>query len=81
MLESLKEIGKTVVSWPQLGPTASMGGAFLTYCIERIANSKPMESGRHVISLDAILDPAYSSAKETDERNTTIEAFKNMFNL
>lgn len=61
MFSSLQLLGKEIISWPQLGPTASMGGALLVYCVERIANNKPMSSGTHAISLDALLDPQYMS--------------------
>lgn len=79
MLTALTQLGKTIVSWPQLGPTAQAGGTYITYCVERIINGKPLNSMRAVISLDQIFDPDYFDDGEVAERNEAIAAFQKIF--
>ncbi len=55
MILSLKEIGKSVVSWPQLGGTAMVSGAAVAYCLRKIANNQPLENNRAIISLNKSL--------------------------
>jgi len=55
MLSSLQEIGKTVVSWPQLGGAALLNGAAVAYCVRKIVLGEPMPSGRYFLSLDHAL--------------------------
>lgn len=55
MLHSLQHIGTAIVSWPQLGSTAVLNGAALTYCIRNILIGRPAISDRSVISFDALL--------------------------
>ncbi|HUO55852.1 MAG TPA: ThiF family adenylyltransferase [Candidatus Paceibacterota bacterium] len=81
MLASLQSIGKTIVSWPQLGPTAMAGGVYITYCVERIANNKPLPTSRKILSLEEQFDPEYGSAAERADRASAVSAFKKMFNL
>lgn len=57
MQESLKEMGKTVVSWPQLGGAALLNGSAVAYCIRKILNKQPLEDNRAIVSLDALLTP------------------------
>lgn len=52
MLDSLKEIGKSIVSWPQLGGAALLNGAAVAYCVRKIVTGELLESGRYFISLD-----------------------------
>jgi len=61
MQESLPEIGKTLVSVPQLGGTALMGAAVAAYCVRRIAAGVPLPSGRAIVSLDEKLEPRYTT--------------------
>ncbi len=55
MRESLGEIGKTIVSWPQLGGAAMISGASVAYCVRKILLGQPVESDRGVIALDSLL--------------------------
>jgi tRNA threonylcarbamoyladenosine dehydratase len=52
MLQSLKEMGKSIVSWPQLGGTAQLNGAALAYCIRKIATGQPLPTKRIIISFE-----------------------------
>ncbi len=76
MLEALREIGKTVVSWPQLGPTAAMGAAFAAHCTERILLKKVLPSGRTVISAEALFDPAYNTEESKRARQDAQASFQ-----
>src|SRR5258708_14595767 len=41
MQQSLLQIGKTIVSWPQLGGAALMNGSAVAYCVRKILNGQP----------------------------------------
>jgi tRNA threonylcarbamoyladenosine dehydratase len=81
MQNSLLEMGKTVVSWPQLGGAALMNGAAVAYCIRKIVNNQPLESNRAIISLDEKLIPNYNTDKEIQNRIDIAESFKKIFKL
>ncbi|MDO8620104.1 MAG: ThiF family adenylyltransferase [bacterium] len=55
MQESLREIGKTIVSWPQLGGAAMLSGASVAYSVRKILLGQPIESNRAVVSLEKLL--------------------------
>lgn len=57
--ESLGELGKTLVSWPQLGGAALLNGSAIAYCVRKILNNQPLENNRAHISLDEKLAPNY----------------------
>jgi len=59
MRQSLDAMGKTIVSWPQLGGTALLNGSVVAYCVRKIATGEPLETNRAIISLDEKLDPNY----------------------
>lgn len=81
MQESLQEIGKTIVSWPQLGGAAMLNGAALAYAVRRIVNGQPLEKNRAIISLDEKLDPKFNSSKEKKRREKQGKAFAKLFGL
>lgn len=81
MQESLLEIGKTIVSWPQLGGAALINGAAVAYCVRKIANNQPLESDRAIISLDDRLIPNYNSTEQISRRNKITTAFKEKLKL
>lgn len=57
MVESLDEVGKTLVSWPQLGGAAMLNGSAIALCVRRILNSQPLEDNRALFSLDKLIPP------------------------
>lgn len=71
MQESLLEIGKTIVSWPQLGGAALLNSVAVAYCVRRILNSQPIESNRAFVSLDETLDPTYNTPESKENRHNT----------
>ena len=81
MQQSLLEMGKTIVSWPQLGGAALINGSAVAYCVRKILCSQPLENNRALISLDEKLEPNYNSSEETEKRRKIAENFKKIFNL
>lgn len=81
MQESLTEMGKTIVSWPQLGGAALINGAAVAYCIRKIVNGQPLEGNRALVSLDEKLVPGYDGPEETAHRAALTESFKKRFGL
>jgi len=81
MQESLMEMGKTIVSWPQLGGAAILNGPAVAYCVRKILNGQPLENNRALISLDALFIPEYNSPEQKEKRAQIAEGFKKMFGL
>ena len=81
MQESLMEMGKTIVSWPQLGGAAMINGAAVAYCVRKILNGQPLESNRALIFLDEKLIPDYNSPAEQKRRADVAAGFRKIFGL
>ena len=81
MLYSLAEMGKSIVSWPQLGGAALLNGIAVAYCLRKIINKQPVINNRSLIVLDGLLDPEYNNPENTKRRNDRINEFKQKFNL
>lgn len=81
MQESLLEMGKTIVSWPQLGGAAWINGAAVAYCVRKIVNGEPLESNRSLVSLDEKLIPDYNSPEAKKQRDDIADSFRKMFGL
>ena len=81
MQQSLLEMGKTIVSWPQLGGAALINGSAVAYCVRKILCGQPLENNRALISLDEKLSPDYSSQEEVKKRNQIAESFRKIFGL
>ena len=81
MQESLLEMGKTIVSWPQLGGAALINGAAVAYCVRRILNGQSIEGNRALISLDERLIPEYQTDAEQLKRKNAAESFRKIFGL
>src|SRR3989344_3453987 len=79
--ESMPEIGKTLVSWPQLGGAALLNGSAVAYTVRKILNDQPVEENRALISLDEKLIPNYNSPEEQKERSESVVKFKKIFEL
>lgn len=79
MRQSLLEMGKTIVSWPQLGGAALMNGSAVAYCVRKILTGEPLESNRALISLDEKLVPGYDSRAARARRAKAAAAFRKMF--
>ncbi len=76
MLESLEALGKTIVSWPQLGPTALLNSAAIAFSVRQILTHKPLIDNRAIISLEAHLDPTFTDSMRVSARDFAIKEFK-----
>lgn len=81
MQDSLLEMGKTIVSWPQLGGAALLNGLGVAYCARKVLNNEDLESNRAVLSLDEKLIPNYFSKTEKTKRQKRTKQFKKIFGL
>lgn len=81
MQASLLEMGKTIVSWPQLGGAALVNGAAVALAVRKVLTGESLESNRAIISLDEKLIPEYHSPEAHAERSAAAEAFKKIFGL
>jgi hypothetical protein len=81
MQQSLMEMGKTIVSWPQLGGAALVNGAAVAYCIRKILNGQPLEGNRALVSLDEKLVPDYHTPEATAHRAEVAANFAKGFGL
>ncbi len=81
MQQSLLEMGKTIVSWPQLGGAALINGAAVAYCVRKILNGQEIEGNRALLSLDEKLIPSYNNPEEVEKRHQISESFKKIFGL
>ncbi len=81
MQESLLAIGKTIVSWPQLGGAALLNGSVLAYAIRKILTGQPLEENRVILSLDEKFIPDFNSPAEQAKRQEVTDSFKKMFGL
>ncbi|KKW20166.1 MAG: UBA/THIF-type NAD/FAD binding fold protein [Parcubacteria group bacterium GW2011_GWA2_51_10] len=81
MQESLLEIGKSLVSWPQLGGAAMLAGAAVAYCVRRIVSGEPLESNRALVSFDEMLIPGYDAPSARDKRAEEGHAFAKRFGI
>ena len=65
---SFLEMGKSIVSWPQLGGAAMINGAAVAYCVRKILNKQPLQHNRALISLDEKLDPEFDTEDSKNKR-------------
>ncbi|MFZ1075094.1 MAG: ThiF family adenylyltransferase [Minisyncoccia bacterium] len=81
MQQSLMQMGKTIVSWPQLGGAALVNGAAVAYCVRKILNGQPLEMDRALVSLDEKLVPEYDTVDAVARRRKVSEDFAKGFGL
>lgn len=81
MQASLLEMGKSIVSWPQLGGAALINGAAVAYCVRKILTGEPLEDNRALISLDEKLIPGYLSPEAHQRRAEISHDFAKRFDL
>ncbi len=79
MLYSLTEMGRSVVSWPQLGSTALLNAAAVAFCVRHILAGASLIDNRAVISLEQLLDPQHGEAAHS--RKEIEEKFRAMFDI
>lgn len=81
MQQSLTQMGKTIVSWPQLGGAALVNGAAVAYCVRKILTGQSLEENRALISLDEKLVPDYGTVEAGLRRQKISEDFAKGFGL
>ena len=81
MQQSLLEIGKTIVSWPQLGGAALINGAAVAYVVRKIILGELIENNRALMSLDEKLFTNYFSEAEVAKHQKATDSFLKIFNL
>ncbi|MEK7185437.1 MAG: ThiF family adenylyltransferase [Patescibacteria group bacterium] len=81
MQESLLEMGKTIVSWPQLGGAALLNGSAAAYCVRKILNGQAIEDNRALVSLDEKLSPDYHTPEAQTCRKNAADSFRKIFGL
>lgn len=67
-LDTVREVGKSIYSWPQLATAATASGAVIAYAVRRIALGQALPSGKTILNLDAQLDPDYSATVRAQRR-------------
>ncbi|MGV9713253.1 ThiF family adenylyltransferase [Gordonia sp. NPDC003424] len=68
MAYSARELGRGIVSWPQLGSTAAMSGALVAVATRYIACGGPVVSGRYIVDVeDTLLGAAAVKAEGWNE--------------
>ncbi len=81
MLESLMAIGKTIVSWPQLGGAALMNGSAVAYVVHRILAGQSIEENRAIISLDEKLDPEHNTPAHRAAQEKAAASLRKVFKI
>ena len=79
MKKSLLEIGKTVVSWPQLGEAATLNGAAVAHLARKILSGKQVITNRAIISLADAISPADASSHKVQGED--LETLKKQFGI
>lgn len=79
--KSLMAIGKTLVSWPQLGGAALLNGAAVAYCVRKILNNQPIKLNRAIISLDKELLANRTWKQEQKNQKKHLIKFKQFLGL
>lgn len=75
-LESLQNIGVTLVGRPQLYSTVSVAGGLATYIVRKIGLSEDLPSGRYFISFAELFNLPKSDLKMTQQRTKTLGLMK-----
>ncbi len=81
LVDSLLAMGKTIVSWPQLGGAATLNGAAVAYCVRRILNGQSVIKNRAIVSLDETLSGNYNSKQQRKARAAASKKLKEIFGL
>lgn len=79
MQESLAAIGKIIPSVPQLGTSANIAGAAISFSLRRIASGASLDSGRFIVSLEEKIIPGYSTDEAVALRKQKTQMFIEQF--
>ncbi len=81
MQDSLLQMGKTIVSWPQLGGAALLNGIGVAYCVRKIVNGEKLAGDRALLSLDEKLELEYHTPEAETHRREASKKFASIFGL
>ena len=81
MQSSLLQIGKTIVSWPQLGGAAMLNGSAVALSERMVATKTNFTRNRALISLDEKLVPNYNTSPSKKKRKKIANSFRKIFGL
>jgi len=81
MQSSLLQIGKTIVSWPQLGGAAMLNGSAVALSARMVATKTNFTRNRALISLDEKLVPNYNTSPSKKKRKKIANSFRKIFGL
>lgn len=73
MLWSLANIGKEVLTWPQLASAATISGGLVTTALTKIITGESLDAGRYIFSVDRIFAKEQISEKEEKLRKRIIK--------
>jgi molybdopterin/thiamine biosynthesis adenylyltransferase/nitroreductase len=59
---SMLEIGKTILTWPQLASDIQLGGALVTVAARRVCLGLPLDSGRRYLEMDEVVSANHALA-------------------
>ncbi|OGK35942.1 hypothetical protein A3A93_05840 [Candidatus Roizmanbacteria bacterium RIFCSPLOWO2_01_FULL_38_12] len=79
MLNSLFGIGASIVTWPQLGATATIAGGVIATLIKKIILGEDIKSGRYYLSVNSIFVRSFNSLKRINERRKKIQTINEIF--
>lgn len=79
MQRSLLKIGREIPAVSQLGTTASIAGAAMSFVVRRIANGEEMPSGRYTMGSEEKFIPNYNSPEEIEKRKQKTQDFLSNF--
>lgn len=79
MQDSLSVIGRNISSVPQLGTTANIAGAAISFCLRRLCVDLPLNSGRYTLSLEEKIIPDYMSETSINDRSHKTDIFISHF--
>jgi tRNA A37 threonylcarbamoyladenosine dehydratase len=78
MLDSLFSIGGSIVTWPQLGATATIAGGVIATSLKKIILGEEVVSGRYYISLDELLVKDFNRMKRKNLRTKRVKQIKQL---
>lgn len=81
LLDSIKSLGITLGTWPQLGATATIAGGTVATIIKKIILGERVKSGRYCIDLDSIFVGGFNSMLRQKNRKDKIRSIEEKLGL
>ena len=82
LIESFFQMGKTLVSWPQLGSAATLNGAIVSYVARQVLRGKRFKHQRMLFSLEKLMPVGHhDSLKEERRQIESTKKFRKLLGL